>query len=121
MSFEQIIILSTGVIAIIFVAWYFLGKKEDEQEVIGSTISIKVDAGYSPSTISTRKNQPITLKILRTDPSNCLDEFVIPQWMIHKTLPLNKEITITLTPQETGEFPFHCGMNMFHGKIIVKE
>lgn len=116
---QSLIILIIGTFAILFVAWFFFGKKE-ETRATGSTIPIKVDAGYSPSVIELTKNRPATLTLLRTDPSDCLDQLIIPEWHIMRTLPLNKEISITFTPDETGEFPFHCGMNMFHGKIVVK-
>lgn len=118
---EQITILLFGGAIILFIAWYFFGKKESVAEVVGSSISVKVDAGYSPSIIVIKKDQPVTLKLTRTDPSDCLEEIVIPEWKIKTFLPLNKEVAIDLEPATVGEFPFSCGMNMFHGKIIVKE
>ncbi len=120
MIMQQIITLIAGGMAIVFLAWYFFGKKE-KKYISGSIIHIKVDAGYSPDMIEVYKDKPVVLKILRTDPSDCLDQLVIPQWHIMRTLPLNKEIEVKFTPDEIGEFPFHCGMNMFHGKIIVKD
>lgn len=120
-SAEQITILFFGTSAVLFVSWYFFGKKEAVAEVVGSSISVKVDAGYSPSTIVIKKDQPVTLKLTRTDSSDCLEEIVIPEWKVKKFLPLNKEVTIDLEPATAGEFPFHCGMSMFHGKIVVKE
>lgn len=116
---EQISILLFGSAATLFVAWYFFGKSETIAQASSNEIAIKVDAGYSPSQIKVSKGRQVTLRILRTDPSDCLDQIVIPQWSINRTLPLNKEISISFTPDESGEFPFHCGMNMFHGKIIV--
>jgi plastocyanin domain-containing protein len=122
MYISQLTTLLSGLAIIIFVAWYFFGKKDDDIITSkNSTVSIKVDGGYSPSTIQVSKGKPVTLKIFRTDPSDCLDTLVIPQWGINRPLPLNRETTITFTPEEVGEFPFRCGMNMFHGKIVVKE
>jgi plastocyanin domain-containing protein len=120
MSLEQIGILAIGSGFMLFIYWYFFGKEEPAMAA-SSYITVKVEAGYSPSTLVVIKNKPVTLNITRTDPSECLDQLIIPQWNIVKALPLNKEIAITFTPDETGEFPFHCGMNMFHGKIIVKD
>ncbi len=116
----QLLILVIGALSIAFVAWYFFGKKEEITETFASSINIQVDSGYSPSTIVLKKDRSVTLKILRTDPTDCLEEIIIPEWKIKKTLPLNKKVVIQLHPQKSGEFPFHCGMNMFHGKIIVK-
>ncbi|OGG00703.1 hypothetical protein A3D78_04300 [Candidatus Gottesmanbacteria bacterium RIFCSPHIGHO2_02_FULL_39_14] len=120
LSLDQIITLLIGLEGIIFTYWYFFEKKEGVQRVTGSSITIKVDAGYSPSTIVIKKNIPVTLKIVRTDKSDCLEEIVIPEWKIKKYLPINKEVSLNLEAKKTGEYPFHCGMNMFHGKIIVK-
>lgn len=118
---NQLFILIIGTLSIVFIAWYFFGKKDEVTEVSGSSINIKVDGGYSPSSIMIKKNKSVTLKILRTDPSDCLQDLIIPEWKIKKSLPLNKEIAIDLKPDKVGEFPFHCGMNMFHGKIIVRD
>jgi len=121
MTLDQIAILATGTGAILFIYWYFFGKQERAVKASGSVVNVSVDAGYNPATIQVKKGQSVTLKIHRIDPSNCLDQLIIPEWSIVKALPLNKEIEVTFTPEEVGEFPFHCGMNMFHGKIIVKE
>jgi len=118
---NQLITLIIGAVSIIFIAWYFFGKKNEVTEVSGSSINIKVDGGYSPSQIMIKKNQPVSLKILRIDLSDCLADIIIPEWKIKKSLPLNKEIVINLKPDKVGEFPFHCGMNMFHGRFIVQE
>lgn len=116
----QIITLIIGTSAVIFTYWFFFGKKDEILQIQGSSINIKVDAGYSPATFIIKKDTPVTLNIKRTDSSDCLEEIILPGWGIRKHLPLNKEISISLSPQKEGEYPFHCGMNMFHGKIIVK-
>ncbi len=121
MNIEQIGILFIGSGIILFVYWFFFSKKERIVQVSGSSVTIKVDAGYSPSSIMVKKNNPVTLKITRTDPSDCLADIIIPEFKIKKNLPLDQEVTIDLIPNQAGEFPFHCGMNMFHGKIIVSD
>ena len=120
MNLDQILILLIGTGSIFLVGYYFFARKEETAQIGGSTISISVDAGYSPSIIAVKKGQLVTLKIHRIDPSDCLDQLIIPQWNIVKALPLNKEISVTFTPDAVGEFPFHCGMNMFHGRIVVR-
>ena len=121
MNINQFIILISGTVAVAATGWFFFAKKEDVEEAFGSSVSIKVDAGYSPSTIVIKKGQPVTLNIERIDASNCLEEIILPEWGIKKYLPVNKEISINLEPKKEGEYPFHCGMNMFHGKIIVEK
>ena len=55
----------------------------------------------------------------RKDPSTCLDQVVLPEFGAHLDLPLHEKTVVTVQPNESGEFGFACGMNMFHGKIIV--
>ncbi len=111
----------SGVLSMAFVAWFFFGKKSasDAVEAEGS-IDIQVSGGYKPSVIALKKGKKTTINFLRTDPSSCLEEVVLSDFKIRKFLPLNKKVSITIVPQKTGEFPFACGMNMFHGKIVVR-
>ena len=94
-------------------------KKENQVHVVDN-VDILVDGGYSPSTIVVKKGQTIKINFLRKDPSSCLEEVVLGEFKTRKFLPLNKKVTVEIKPQEEGEFPFACGMNMYHGKIIIK-
>lgn len=85
----------------------------------GDLVDITVKGGYSPETISIAKGKTTTLRFTRKDPSSCLEEVVIPEFKIRKFLPLNQPISIELNPEKAGEYEFVCGMNMFHGKLIV--
>ncbi|MBI3384695.1 cupredoxin domain-containing protein [Candidatus Gottesmanbacteria bacterium] len=120
MSPDKILVILFGAGGIAFTYWFFLMKKDDIVVVSGS-IDIIVEGGYSPSTISISKEKTTKINLIRRDPSTCLEEFILPDFKIKKYLPLNKKVEIEITPTESGVFNFHCGMNMFHGKIIVKE
>jgi len=120
MSVDKIIVILFGAGGIAFTYWFFLMK--DEKEIaVSSSVDITVDGGYTPDVISVQKGRTTKINFIRKDPSSCLEEIVIPEFKTRKFLPLNQKITIEVTPQKTGEFEFVCGMNMFHGKIIVKE
>lgn len=116
---NKIVVAIFGIVGIAFVWWFFFGKKEKEV-VAKDKIDIKVEGGYSPSTILLKKGKKVTINFLRTDPSNCLEEVILSDFKIKRFLPLNKSVSVEITPQETGKFEFSCGMNMFHGKIIVR-
>lgn len=103
-----------------FVYWFFLMKKTKEV-VITDSVDITVSGGYSPEVIAIPKGKPTTINFLRTDPNSCLEEVVLGDFKIKKYLPLNQKVSVVITPQQTGEFTYACGMNMYHGKIIVKE
>ena len=117
---NETIITISGVVGIIFVFWFFLLKKET-RVVASDSIDILVKGGYTPDVISVTKGKTIKLNFTREDSSSCLEEVVLGDFKIRKFLPLNKKIVIEITPKQTGEFNFTCGMNMFHGKIIVTE
>ena len=123
---DKILVTIFGIFGIAFTYWFFLMKKEkalvvDSADSINSLqVDIIVDGGYSPEVISIPKGKTTKISFLRKDPNSCLEEIVISDFKIRKHLPLNQKITIELTPQKSGEFNFTCGMNMFHGKIIVQ-
>lgn len=119
MTTDKIIVTLFSVIGIVFTYWFFLMKKDDDVMSVEDEIEIVVDGGYSPSTISVPRGKTIKITFLRKDPSSCLEEVVISDFKIRKFLPLNKKFVIDITPKQAGEFPFTCGMNMFHGKILV--
>lgn len=116
---DKILITIFGVLGMIFTYWFFLMKKEKEVAVIDS-VDIIVDGGYSPNVISIPKGKTTKINFIRKDPSGCLEEVVLGDFKIRKHLPLNQKVVIELTPQQSGEFGYTCGMNMYHGKIIVK-
>lgn len=119
MSTDKIIVTVAGLAGIIFIYWFFLMKKEKEVSVAGE-VDITVSGGYSPEVISIPLGKPTKINFIRTDPTECLSEVVLPDFKIKKQLPLNQKVTVEITPKEKGEFGYACGMNMYHGKIIVK-
>lgn len=119
MDVDKIVVTFAGLFGIAFTYWFFLAKKE-EAVVASGEIGITVDGGYSPDIISIPKGKTTKITFLRKDTSDCLEEVVLSAFKIRKTLPLNEKVTIELTPKQSGEFPFSCGMNMYHGRIIVR-
>ena len=119
MSIDKILVTIFGLFGIVFTYWFFLMKKDQEVAVKDNSIDITVDGGYEPDVIVVPKGQTTALNFLRRDPSSCLEEVVLGDFKIRKFLPLNKKVTIMITPKKTGEFAFSCGMNMFHGKLKV--
>ena len=119
MTFDKILIAIFSVIGIFFTYWFFLMKK-DKKVVVSDSVDIIVEAGYSPQVISIPKGKTTKISFIRKDPTSCLEEVVLGDFKIRKFLPLNQKVTVEVTPQKKGEYGFACGMNMFHGKIIVK-
>lgn len=118
MTPEKIIVSVIGTLTIVFIYWFFFGKK-DEVKAEG-TITIIVQGGYKPSNIKIQKGKKVSLKFIRKDPNSCLEEVIFPDFKIKKYLPMNEEVEIKIDPKEKGEYKFHCAMNMYEGKIIVQ-
>lgn len=115
---DKIIVTATGLLSIIGIYWFFFGKKEKTMGTKNSW-DITVEGGYKPAVISIPQGKPSTITFTRKDSNSCLEEVIIEDFKIKEFLPTNKPVTITISPAETGTFVMHCGMNMFHGKIIV--
>lgn len=120
MTIDKVLVLIFSALGMGFTYWFFLMKKEKVTEVLKDEVEIEVKGGYSPGVISVPSGKPTRLNFTRRDESSCLEEVVIPEFKIRKFLPMNKTVSIEIKPSEKGEFKFECGMNMFHGKIIVK-
>ena len=46
---------------------------------------------------------------------------MIPDLDIEQELPLNETVSVTFTPQKTGELKYGCGMGQMIGGVIVVE
>ena len=115
---DKIIVTITGIATIAGIYWFFFGKKE-EAMTASDAWTIIVEGGYKPNVIKIPKNRSATLTFIRKDTNSCLEEIVFPDYKIKEYLPLNKEVTITLSPPHPGTSGFHCGMSMFHGRLEV--
>lgn len=107
-----------GTVGIVVTYWFFLMKKQKIVQVENET-EIIVDGGYNPEVISIPKDKTTKLYFKRIDPTECLEELVMPEFKIKRELPLNQKVMVELAPKRAGEFEYSCGMNMYHGKVKV--
>ena len=120
MTLDQLFVILIASITILGIYWFFLGKRSTGAVKVAGAIEIIVDGGYTPESIEVPMGVPTTLHFFRKDPSSCLEEVVISDLKIRRSLTLNERTDITITPSRAGTLPFTCGMGMFHGTIIVK-
>lgn len=85
-----------------------------------SDIRITVKGGYSPSHIVLTKGVPARLVFVREETSGCSEELLIPELGIRRRLPAFAETVIDVTPLESGDFAFTCGMRMLRGHLEVR-
>jgi plastocyanin domain-containing protein len=87
------------------------GAREVTMEVTGE--------GFVPARIKVKKGEKLRLVITRKTDRTCATEIVIKDYGINTPLPLNKAVTVELTPKASGEIHYACGMNMIGGVIFV--
>lgn len=83
-------------------------------------VRVLVDGGYKPESIVLKKGVLAHIIFDRQTDSACFDQVVFPDFDIKADLPVKEDFVIEVTPHEKGEFGFACGMDMYHGKLIVK-
>ncbi|WP_278953402.1 cupredoxin domain-containing protein [Lactobacillus apis] len=121
----KVITLIVGIMAIAFIAWWFLGKHDGnvEQAKVNSTnqtVNIQVKGGYLPEKVVLKKGVPATLNFKRLDSSSCLDHVIFSDLGINQELPKGQVEQVKIDTSKAGEYDWECSMNMFHGKVIVK-
>lgn len=119
MSIDKVLVAIFSIAGIAITYWFFLMRKEQEVAVTSDSVDIIVEGGYQPEVISVPRGKTTKLNFTRKDQSSCLEEVILGDFKVRKSLPLNQTITIPITPQKEGEYVYSCGMNMFHGKIRV--
>lgn len=125
MNGSQIITLIVGVILIGFIIWWFFGKHKEAASTSTivndeQTATIVVNGGYSPSTVILKKGVPAQVNFDMRDSTACLSHVVFEQLGVNEDLTKQKITTVNIPTDKAGTYNFACGMDMFHGKVIVK-
>ena len=121
----KIVVLIAGLALIGFIGWWFFGKHQvaqtnakvnDDQQIV----DVEVKGGYSPEVVVLKQGVPATLNFTGTDSSSCLDRVVFSDFGINQALPQNQKESVEIDTSQSGEFQWACGMDMFHGKLVIK-
>lgn len=85
------------------------------------TVKIRVDKnGFSPSAIDVEAGHKLNLVFNRADKDNCGSVVVFPKQKIRKSLPVGKDVIVSLIPN-AGQITFSCGMGMYKGTIVASD
>lgn len=114
-----------GLVLIGLIVWWFFGKHHEQAanaKVGGDqqTATVVVKGGYSPSTVVFKKGVPARLNFDMQDHTACLSHVVFSSLGVDKDLTKQKTTTVNIPTDKAGEINFACGMDMFHGKVVVK-
>lgn len=125
MTTAQIAVTALGAVAIGWVLWYFLvsrGKAVAATNDAGGVqeVRVTVKGGYTPDTIVVQAGKPVRLQFYRDETADCSDRVVFEKFGIDQLLPPFQTTTIEFTPEQPGEYPFRCGMNMLKGLLVVE-
>ena len=123
MGVPEIAVIVVGTALAMAIVWFFFGPRRAHEARVREgiqEIEITVKGGYSPEVIRLRKGVPARLVFDRQEAGDCTSRVVFPDLGVSKALPAFRSTTVEFTPEQAGEFPFACGMNMVHGTVIVE-
>ena len=121
----QIIVTALGAVAIVWVLWYFLYSRGTAMAATASAggaqeVRVTVKGGYTPDIIVVQAGKPVRLQFYRDETADCSERVVFEKFGIDQQLAPFQTTTIEFTPEQPGEYPFRCGMNMLKGLLVVE-
>jgi plastocyanin domain-containing protein len=99
------------------------GQKPAQQAAATPEGAIQItvgENGFEPSVVTVHRGELVTLVVTRKTEKTCATEFVMKEHNINQPLPLNQAVTITFTPDKTGDLGYACAMDMYRGTIRVE-
>ncbi len=125
MTTAQIAVTVLGAVAIVAVLWYFLYSRGAAVAATAGAggiqeVRVIVKGGYTPDTIVVQAGKPVRLQFYRDETADCSERVVFERFGIDQQLPPFQTTAIEFTPDQPGEYPFRCGMNMLKGLLVVE-
>ncbi len=76
--------------------------------------------GFVPATVNVKRGTPVKLVVTRKVERTCATEIVMKDFGVNQPLPLEKAVTVQVTPNKAGEYRYACGMDMIAGVLKVE-
>ncbi|MCF1783579.1 cupredoxin domain-containing protein [Lactobacillus mulieris] len=108
-----------------FIIWWFFIREVNDTALAKANqnkqkAQIVIQGGYSPSTLVLQKGILAEVEFLQKDSTACLAEVRSAELALDKKIAPGEKVTIKVPTDQVGEYNYSCGMNMFHGKVVVK-
>jgi plastocyanin domain-containing protein len=85
------------------------------------TVEIAVTSdGFTPADIKVKAGETVKLVVTRKTDKTCAKEIVIRDLGVNQPLPLDKPVTVEITPKKAGTIRYACAMDMIAGTITVE-
>ena len=104
------------------VLWFFFALRKAYRAPLRDGVQeavVEVKGGYSPAVIEAEAGMPLRLIFDRKEDGECSSHVVFSDFGVDLALPAFRTTTLTLHPDQPGEYPFACGMNMLHGTLRI--
>lgn len=121
----KILVVAIALALTALTCWWFFGNFDQKQahaEIINGQQEgrVVVKGGYEPEVLYLKQGVPAEITFDMEDQTACLSHVVFSDLGVDKDLTLAKESKIVIPTDKKGEIDYACGMNMFHGKVIVQ-
>ncbi len=88
--------------------------KKDAVQVVELSVT---GEGFVPSQVAVKAGKPVKLVVTRKTERTCATEIVMKDFGVKQELPLEKPVTVTVTPKKAGDYRYACGMDMVAGVL----
>ena len=107
------------------IIWWFFGnfQKSSQQADLAKGRQegrVVVKGGYEPEVLYLKQGVPAEVTFKMEDKTACLSHVVFSSLGVDKDLSKEKLAKVQIPTDKAGEIDYACGMDMFHGKIVVR-
>ncbi len=76
--------------------------------------------GFTPADVKVKSGETVKLVVTRKTERTCAKEIVIRDFGVNQPLPLDRSVTVEITPRKPGKVRYACAMDMIAGTITVE-
>ena len=119
------LVILAAVALIGLIIWWFFGnfQKSSQQADLANGRQegrVVVKGGYEPEVLYLKQGVPAEVTFKMEDKTACLSHVVFSSLGVDKDLSKEKLAKVQIPTDKAGEIDYACGMDMFHGKIVVR-